>query len=372
MRRQTDERSGIIIRASITGILVNVLLAAMKAVIGFITGSIAITLDAVNNLSDALSSIITIIGTRLAGKKPDREHPLGYGRIEYLSALIISAIVLYAGITSLVESIRKILQPQAADYSIVSLVLLGMAVVAKILLGLYMKKTGAAVNSGALEASGADALNDAIISSSVIASAVLYLLTGIQLEAFVGVIISVMIIKSGLDLIQETLDEILGKRLDSKVSKAVKATIAAHENVYGAYDLIVTSYGPDVSIGSVHIEVPDTMTAREIDDLEREITAEVSKKHGIYLTGISVYSHNTSNDAAAQLRTEVTRMVMSHDGVLQMHGFYVNEAAKEMTFDVVMEYRPDLEEQFKKICQEVRTSYPQYQVHIFLDNDLSD
>lgn len=372
MRKERDERSRIIIRASVTGILVNVLLAGMKAVIGFLTGSIAITLDAVNNLSDALSSLITIIGTRLAGKRPDREHPLGYGRIEYLSALIISAIVLYAGITSLVESVKKIFNPAAADYSTVSLLLLAMAVAAKILLGLYMKKTGAAVHSGSLEASGADALNDAVISSSVIASAILYLLTGIQLEPFVGAVISVMIIKSGIDLIQDTLDEILGKRLDSEVSKAVKETISAHENVFGAYDLIVTSYGPDVMIGSVHIEVPDKMTAREIDDLERAIAAEVLNKHGISLTGISIYSHNTSNDAAAQLRTEVTRMVMSHDGVLQMHGFYLNEAEQEMTFDVVMEYRPDLEEQFGMICQEVRTAYPQYKVHIFLDNDLSD
>ena len=218
-----EGRSGAIIRASVIGIGVNVMLAAMKAVIGLLTHSIAVILDAVNNLSDALSSLITIIGTRLAGKKPDKAHPLGYGRVEYLSALIISAIVLYAGITSFVESVKKIIHPEVPEYSAVSLILLAAAVAAKILLGTYMKKVGASVNSGSLVASGSDALNDAVISTSVILSAIVYLVTGLKLEAFVGAVIAVMIIRSGIELIQDTLDDILGKRPDAELSKAVKA-----------------------------------------------------------------------------------------------------------------------------------------------------
>lgn len=369
---KTNNRSDVIIRASVVGIAVNVLLAGMKAVIGIITNSIAIVLDAVNNLSDALSSLITIIGTRLAGKHPDKEHPLGYGRIEYLSALIISAIVLYAGITSFVESVKKILHPEPASYSTVSLLLLAAAVAAKILLGLYMKKTGAEVHSGSLEASGADALNDAIISSSVIASALLYIFTGVQLEPFVGAVISIMIIKSGIELIRDTLDEILGKRLDPEISRSVKQTITGHENVFGAYDLIVHSYGPDVLIGSVHIEVPDIMTAKELDELERRITADVMEKHGIILTGISVYSRNTGNDSAAQIRSEITRIVMTHEGVLQMHGFYLNEKEHRISFDVVMEYRKDQNEIFQSIQKDVRAAFPDYDIRITLDNDLSD
>ena len=371
-RKELTERSGEIVKASIIGIGVNVMLAGLKAAIGLLSNSIAVILDAVNNLSDALSSMITIIGTRLAGKQPDKEHPLGYGRIEYLSALIISAIVLYAGITSLTESVKKIIHPEIPEYTPVSLILLAAAVAAKILLGTYMKRVGNRVNSGSLVASGSDALNDAIISTSVIVCAVLYLVTGLKLEAYVGAVIAVMIIKAGIELIRDTLDDILGRRPDSELSKAVKATVARRPEVMGAYDLIINNYGPDTSVASVHIEVPDTMTAKELDELERNISDDVFNEHHIIIGGISVYSVNTSNDAAAQLRDNITRMVNSHDGVLQMHGFYVNEETKRITFDIVLDYTSDRRSLYRTICEEVSAAYPDYRFEIKLDADLSD
>ncbi|MBR0470393.1 MAG: cation diffusion facilitator family transporter, partial [Clostridia bacterium] len=165
---EAANRDKVIVRTSIIGIAANVFLAAFKAAVGIASNSIAVVLDAVNNLSDALSSVITVIGTKLAGKKPDKKHPLGYGRIEYLSAMIVSAIVLYAGITSAVESVKKIIWPEQADYSIVSLIIIASAVAVKIILGSYVKKQGKKVNSNALVASGADALFDAILSASVL------------------------------------------------------------------------------------------------------------------------------------------------------------------------------------------------------------
>ena len=170
---QNEERSKVIVRTSIIGIIANVFLAAVKAVIGLAANSIAIVLDAVNNLSDALSSVITIIGAKIAGKKPDRKHPLGHGRVEYLSAMIVAAIVLYAGITSLIESVKKIIHPVTPDYSPVSLVIIAIAVVVKIVLGRYVKAQGEKVGSGSLIASGADAQFDAILSASVLASALI-------------------------------------------------------------------------------------------------------------------------------------------------------------------------------------------------------
>ncbi len=367
-----NERSGTIIRASMVGIGVNVLLAALKAVIGLLSHSIAVVLDAVNNLSDALSSLITIIGTRLAGKKPDKEHPLGYGRIEYLSALIISAIVLYAGITSLIESVKKIVHPEVTEYTAVSLLILAAAAGAKVLLGLYMKRVGKAVNSASLNASGSDALNDAVISASVILSALISIFTGLKPEAYVGAVIAVMIIRSGIEMIRDTLDDILGRRPDSELSKAVKATIADRPEVFGAYDLILNSYGPDTTVASVHVEVPDTMTARELDELDRRIADDVFRKHRIIVGGISVYSVNTSGDAAAKLREEITHKVVSHDGVLQMHGFYLNEAAKQISFDVVLDYASDRPALYKTIADEVKAAWPEYTFTIQLDSDLSD
>ena len=274
-----DSRETTIVRTSIIGILVNVLLAAFKAAIGLITHSIAVTLDAVNNLSDALSSVITIVGTKLAGKLPDKKHPLGYGRIEYLSAMIVSALVLYAGITSLVESIKSIISPEKPDYSVVSLIIVGSAVVAKLLLGTYVKRTGKRVNSASLEASGSDAMFDSIISASVLLCALIYIAFGLSLEAYAGVIISIVIIRSGVDMLRDTLDDILGKRYDPEELQAIKNTIAEDPDVCGVYDLILHAYGPDRNVGSVHVEIRDEMTATEIDKMERRISKNVYEKH---------------------------------------------------------------------------------------------
>ena len=281
------DRDRIIIRTSVIGIAANLLLAGFKAAVGLIANSIAVILDAVNNLSDALSSVITIVGTKLAGKKPDKKHPLGHGRIEYLSAMIVAAIVLYAGITSAVESVKKIIHPVKADYSAVSLIIIASAVVVKLLLGRYVKRIGDKVNSGSLSASGSDALFDAILSASVLLSAIIFMVSGVSLEAYVGAAISVFIIKSGIEMLMETLDEILGKRVDREYLNGIRATICEDEDVHGAYDLILHSYGPERYVGSVHVEVPDTMRAEEIDAMERRIAENVYAKHGVIMTGMA-------------------------------------------------------------------------------------
>ena len=241
------DRGRVIIRTSLVGVAVNVLLAASKAVVGLAVNSIAIILDAVNNLSDVMSSVVTIAGAKLAGKKPDKKHPLGHGRIEYLSTMIVAAIILYAGITSLVASVRKIIHPEKAEYTAVSLAVVGVAVAAKLALGTFVRKTGERVKSGSLVASGSDALFDAVLSSSVLLSAVIYILFGVSLEAWVGVIIAGFIIKAGIGMLAENLDDILGQRADRELVSALKKTICEEENVLGAYDLILHSYGPKKS-----------------------------------------------------------------------------------------------------------------------------
>ena len=182
-----------IIRTSIIGIVANVLLASFKAVIGLTANSIAIVMDAVNNISDAASSVITIIGTKLAGRKADKKHPFGYGRIEYLSAMIISVIILYAGVTALIESVKKIIHPETPDYGTVSLIIVGVAVIVKILLGRYVKKVGQKVNSDSLVNSGNDAVLDSVISASTLAAAAVYLIFHVSLEAWLGAIIALVI-----------------------------------------------------------------------------------------------------------------------------------------------------------------------------------
>ena len=370
--REAAARDGVIIRTSIIGIAANVLLAAFKAAVGIISNSIAVVLDAVNNISDALSSVITIVGTKLAGKAPDKKHPLGYGRIEYLSALIVAAIILYAGITSAVESIKSIINPETPDYSVVSLIIIGAAVAVKLVLGLYVKKRGKEANSGALSASGSDALFDAVLSTSVLASAIIYIIFSVSLEAYVGLIISAFIIKSGIEMMRDTLSDILGQRADPELSVKIKRLIAAEPEIRGAYDLILHNYGPDKNYASVHIELPDTMTVDEVDVITRRIQAKVYRETGVFLAGTGVYSYNTKDDAAAKIRSDVQSTVLAHDWAMQIHGFYVSTAEKYMRFDVVMSFDIAPAEGMRILKEELGKKYPDYDVLIAPDVDVSD
>ena len=365
-------REKTIVRVSITGIVTNLLLVAFKAFVGLVSHSIAVILDAVNNLSDALSSVVTIIGAKLGAKQPDKKHPLGYGRIEYISSMIVAALVLYAGITSLVESVKKIIHPEAADYNTVSLIIISVAIVVKLILGLYVKKQGAKVNSGALTASGSDALFDAILSFSVLASAIVFLVWGISLEAYVGVVIACFIIKAGIEMMLETLNDIIGKREDAETVRELKEIICADENVLGAYDITLFNYGPNKNYGSVHLELPDTLNVDDVDRITRKIQTDVYRKTGIILTGIGVYSYNTSDDAAAHMRNEIQKTVMSHDWALQIHGFYADIEKKTIRFDVVVSFDVDRKEAIETLYGEISRLYPDYDLLIIPDVDVAD
>ena len=364
-------RKRIIVRASVVGIIANVLLAGFKAVIGLLSHSIAIVLDAVNNLSDALSSVITIIGTRIAGRKPDKEHPYGHGRAEYLTAAIIAIIILYAGLTSLVESVKKILHPETPDYGTAALVIVSVAIVVKLVLSVYVKRTGEKVNSDALIASGQDARNDAVISAATLAAAAVFLIWGLSVEAWLGALISLVILKSGYDILRQTISRILGERVDSELSLGIKRTVSEFPQVQGAYDLILHSYGPDMMIGSVHIEVPDFYTADRLDSLEREIVQKVMEETSVILTGVSVYSVNTTDDKAAQIREDIRRRVMLKEHVLQMHGFYMS--ADSIQFDVIIGFdAEDRHAVWQQIVDELQERYPNYRLNVTMDNDMSD
>ncbi|MBR3551801.1 MAG: cation transporter [Clostridia bacterium] len=365
-------RERTIVRTSVIGIVTNILLVAFKAFVGLMSNSIAVILDAVNNLSDALSSVVTIIGAKLGAKPPDKKHPLGYGRIEYLSSMIVAALVLYAGITSLVESVKKIITPEAADYGTVSIIIISVAIAAKLILGTYVKRQGKKVNSGALVASGSDALFDAILSASVLACAIVYLIWGISLEAYIGVVIALFIMKAGIEMMMETLNEIIGKREDTKTTKELKAIICSEEAVRGAYDVTLFNYGPNKNYGSVHIELPDTLTVDDVDRITRRIQTDVFQKTGVILTGIGVYSFNTSNDEAAQMRNAVQKAVMTHDWALQMHGFYADTEKKTLRFDVVLSFEIDRQDAIKTLHSEVCALYPDYDVMIVPDVDIAD
>ena len=368
-----NSREKTIVKTSIVGIIANVFLAAFKAVIGLMTNSIAIVLDAVNNISDAGSSLITIVGTKLAGREPDKKHPFGYGRIEYLSAMVISVIVLYAGITSFVESVKQIIHPETPDYNTVSLIIVAVAVVVKILLGRYVKGVGEKVNSDSLINSGKDAMLDSIISASTLAAAGIFLIFHVSLEAWLGAVISLVIIKSGVGMLRDTISQILGERNDMELVKGIKETVMDFPDVQGAYDLVLNNYGPDTWNGSIHIEVPDTYSADQLDQLIREITMKVLAEHHVILTAIGVYSVNTKDENVIRIRRRVQDIVLANEYVRQMHGFYLLEDQKAMRFDVVVSFdAKDRKAVYREVKESVQKEFPDYQLQVAMDTDFAE
>ena len=373
MGTKETSREKTIVRTSIIGIIANVFLAGFKALIGLMTNSIAIVLDAVNNISDAGSSLITIVGTKLAGREPDKKHPFGYGRIEYLSAMIISVIVLYAGITSFVESVKQIIHPETPDYNAVSLVIVAVAVVVKILLGRYVKSVGVRVRSDSLINSGEDATLDSIISASTLVAAGIFLLFHISLEAWLGAVISLVIIKSGIEMLRGTISQILGERNDTELAKGIRETVMSFPDVQGVYDLVLNNYGPDTWNGSVHIEVPDTYSADRLDQLIRDITMKVLEEHHVILTAVGVYSVNTKDEETIRVKKQVEEIVFTHEHVTQMHGFYLLKDRKTMRFDIVVSFdAKDRRAVFTEAVEAVQKAFPDYRLQVNMDTDFAE
>ena len=367
------DREKKIIQTSIIGIIANIFLASFKAAVGIFAHSVAITLDAVNNLSDALSSIITIIGTKLAAREPDKNHPLGHGRIEYLTAMVIAVIILYAGVTAMIESVKKIISPQTPDYSVASIIIVTVAIFVKIILGTYVKKTGETVNSDSLVASGKDALFDAIISTSTLIAAIIFIASGLSLESYLGVIIAVIIIKSGFDILRDTVSELLGKRIDSELSKKVKDTVMAYPQVTGVYDLVIHNYGPDRMVGSFHVELPSDMTVKELDILQREISTKVYEETGVLITGVSVYSATDCGAVEESVLCQVKEILARYKEVLEIHGFHLEEEKKKIHFDIIIDFdASDRKGIYGQIVEEVKKAYPDYEICIILDGDITD
>lgn len=366
------DRGQQIIRTSVVGIVTNVSLAAFKALVGALSSSIAIVLDAVNNLTDALSSIITIAGVKLSQRPANRKHPFGYGRVEYFSAILIALIVLSAGVTSFVESVRELRKPTDSHYSTLMLVFLVVAIVTKLLLGLYVKRQGKRLHSDALVASGTDALFDSLITVATLVSALVMLFWNVSLDGVMGLLISIFIIKAGLEMIAAPVGELLGARVPPELVSTIKKEIMAYEEVHGVYDIILHNYGPAVMIGSVHVSVPDTLTAQDIHGFSRKIAIDMFQNHGIVLT-VGIYAVATGDNQRKGLQTQVMNALANHPELVQVHGFYYSEKENLVTVDVV----PDLSVKddlalCQTLTQELNALLPGKTVLIAVDHNYSE
>lgn len=381
MESATDaggERRAGIVRTSVIGIAGNAVLVAFKASIGLLIGSISIVLDAVNNLTDALSSVITIVGTKVAGRRPDRKHPYGYGRVEYLTYLIIAAIVLFAGATAVYESIQGIVDDplcgNPADYSVghyAPVIIVTAAIVAKVALGRYFRKMGSRYASPSLTASGTDALMDSLLSVGTLVAAIVALLTGIGIESYLGLVIGLFIVRSGIEILADALNSIVGKRADPEVTNKLLADIESVPGAKGAYDLILNSYGPSRTIASVHVEVDDGLTAKEIDRMSREMVAGAYRRYGIVLT-VGIYASNTSGEDAREIKDRALAYASEHPEILQMHGFYLSHEDRVVSLDIVVDFEADDPDRVSEaMWKDLSDAYPEYRFYVNVDTDYS-
>lgn len=363
-------REKTIVRTSIVGILGNVVLVVFKAIVGIVSKSVSIVTDAINNLTDALSSLITIIGTKLSNKKPDLKHPYGYGRIEYLTSIAIACLVLFAGASAIKDSIEQFITPSVPEYETYSLIIIGVAIGVKIGLGIFFRIMGKKTASESLKGSGTDALMDAVLSTATLVGALVAFYTGVSIEPYLGIVIGLFILKSGFEILKEGISSLIGSRADNSLTTELKKIVLSYKEVRGAYDVTLNNYGPERTIGSVHIEVRDNMTATEIHHLTRQIAMEVYQKMHILLT-VGIYASNTKDPLANRMHQDLIQAVAKHPAVIQTHGYYLDEEKKLVMFDIVTKFGTDSKKEGDEIVAEMKQKYPEYAFVYNVDLDLS-
>lgn len=336
------ERNKGIIRTSLVGIGGNALLVAMKATVGFIAGSVSIIMDALNNLTDALSSIITIIGTKLSGKNPDKKHPYGHGRVEYITSSLIGAVILFAGGSAIYKSIESIINHfktgELPSYDNYAFFLISAAIVIKIGLGIFYQIKGKKYNSSVLKASGLDALFDSLLTLSTLIGAIVSRFASTYVEGYIGVVIGIFILRTGFEIVREAISNLIGVRIDQEFANEIKAEIAQFDGVKGVYDLILNNYGHSKFIGSVHVGVDESLTAKDIHILEREIGVNLYLKHNIIMT-VGIYCETVSSPIGNEIKNKIIELIKENPFILQLHGFYIDEGTKSVYFDLVFDYQ---------------------------------
>ncbi|APH16657.1 cation diffusion facilitator transporter family protein [Clostridium sporogenes] len=361
--------------ASIVGILTNIFLFIIKISVGLISHSIAVTADAFNNLSDAASSIITFLGFKLASKPADKEHPFGHGRIEYISGLIVSFMVLLVGFEFIKSSFDRIKNPSIVKFQWIPFLLILFSIIVKLWLSRFNKYIGNTINSGALKASSLDALSDVITSSSVALSLLLAKWISFPMDGYFGILVSLFIIYSGISLIKETLDPLLGEAPDKELVSEIIERVMSYELIMGVHDLIVHNYGPGRCMASIHAEVPSNESIVKIHEVIDKAENEISKKLDLLLV-IHMDPINVDNKEVDYTRKEVVKILEEFPIIKSMHDFRMvgEDEYKNLIFDIVIDHSfkltSELENQLEKdIDNCIKRLHPKYNTVITIDRD---
>ena len=362
------ERYGLLSGA--VGIFLTLLLSAGKMLAGLLTGSIAVTADAFNNLSDAGSSVVTLVGFKLAGQKADDGHPFGHGRIEYLAGLVVSLLILMVGVELGKSSIEKILHPEAVDFSVLSVIILAASILVKLWMCLFNRKLGRRIDSAAMEATATDSLSDVVATSAVLAGTLVGGLTGVSIDGWIGAVVAIFILRAGWGAAKDTIDPLLGTAPDPALVKGIQELVMSHKQVVGMHDLVIHDYGPGRRMCSFHAEVPQNADIMEAHDAIDHIEREIFEKYGVETTA-HMDPIATEDEEVNRLRDQVRELVKEVDGEMTIHDFRVTKGPfhTNLIFDVLVPRRCKLtdEEIVRQITERVQTLDSAYYAVLQLD-----
>ncbi len=368
-RQDPNSREGIITTTSVLGILINLLIAGTKMVIGVLASSIAILSEGANNAADAATSLLTIVGAKLAGKHPTKKHPFGFGRIEYLTGLIISVMIVVTGAEFLLSSVKRIFAPEPITVSYLTLIIIAVTAVVKLLFGSYTVKMGQKAESNSLIAVGTEGKSDALTSVITIAATLIYIFFDLNVDAYAGVITSAIIIKAGLSVLGDTLSDILGRPGKEDLAAQLYQEIRANEIVCNAADMMLHNYGPDNYSGSVNIEIDRRKTVEEVYAAIHQLQLEIMHKHHVTMV-FGIYAIDTDSPESAAMRQRIAQFVRGYDHVISYHALFISEKEQKIYCDLVVDYElKDWDALRGAFSEMMKQNYPHYDLELVIETE---
>lgn len=363
------ERKQIIQNTSLLGIVMNIGLALIKIILGLFTHSAAIIAEGINNASDILSAALTLIGSKLAGLHPDEKHPFGYGRIEYLTSLVISVIILVSGIESTISSIKQIFNHEPLNVSYMSLIIIAVSAIVKFIYGTYAMKVGKKINSGALEGVGLDSKNDSYVSLITIISTLIFLVFHISIDAYAGILISLIIIKAGLSILLDTISELLGRPGEEELAKNLYDIIRKSPSVLNAADMMLHNYGPGKYSGSVNIEIDHEKSVGELYDEIHKLQLDIMHTHNVTMV-FGIYAVDNDHEDSKKIRNDVYEFIKERPNIKNFHAIYLDNENSKIYCDLVVDYKmhtwTPLKEEFLNYMKE---KYPDKSVELTIETE---
>ena len=369
-KMDANERRKKIIGVSIIGIVANLLLGVLKAVLGLLSGSIALISDALNNITDSSSSLITIVGTKLAAKAPDKQHPFGHGRTEYLTSLLIGGILFLTGFQSLISYVKAVFNKEDINTDITTVIIIIATIAAKVLLGTFTENSGKKLNSTALIASGADAKNDAVVSVVTLISSILYMFAKISVDGIAGVIISVFILKTAYEVLSDTIKKLLGERVDGEMVRGIKDIVRNTEGVINCFDLILNDYGPDFYTGSINVEIEDNRSIGEMYPILHEAQTKIYNKYNVFLV-FGFYSVDVDDERYIKIKSLLKNYKENERHIINYHGIVIDEKDKTIYCDITRDFDITSETVIENVNRILKEEFPEYNIHVNIDTEFS-